>query len=120
MTIRFTCAECASVLKIKDELAGTSGRCPKCKTKFFVPEARSERETSEDHEGVVVASDAAESSQGHASASSESRHLSPVEHPSIPIVADLAEKQPDAIPLRFNPEETLRLDDSDDDFQMGQ
>ena len=37
MTIRFTCAECASVLKIKDELAGTSGRCPKCKTNFVVP-----------------------------------------------------------------------------------
>ncbi len=44
MTIRFTCAECASVLKIKDELAGTSGRCPKCKTKFVVPKSDSESE----------------------------------------------------------------------------
>ncbi len=41
MTIRFTCAECASVLKIKDELAGTAARCPKCKTKFVVPPAES-------------------------------------------------------------------------------
>ena len=39
MTIRFTCAECASVLKIKDELAGTNAKCPKCKTKFVVPAA---------------------------------------------------------------------------------
>ena len=37
MTIRFTCAECASILKIKDELAGTGAKCPKCKTKFIVP-----------------------------------------------------------------------------------
>ncbi|MEI8020654.1 MAG: hypothetical protein WCH39_20800 [Schlesneria sp.] len=44
MTIRFTCAECASVLKIKDELAGTSGRCPKCKTKFVVPTSDFENE----------------------------------------------------------------------------
>ena len=39
MTIRYVCAECASVLKIKDELAGTGARCPKCKTKFVVPGA---------------------------------------------------------------------------------
>lgn len=38
MTIRYTCSECGSVLKIKDELAGTPGKCPKCKTKFTVPE----------------------------------------------------------------------------------
>ena len=58
MTIRFTCAECASVLKIKDELAGTSGRCPKCKTNFVVPMPQpdhellpqSEEAHSQDHE----------------------------------------------------------------------
>lgn len=37
MTIRFTCDTCGSVLKIKDELAGTDGKCPKCKTRFVVP-----------------------------------------------------------------------------------
>ncbi|MEJ7595226.1 MAG: hypothetical protein WKF77_27185 [Planctomycetaceae bacterium] len=37
MTIRYTCAGCESVLKIKDEKAGTNGRCPKCKTEFVVP-----------------------------------------------------------------------------------
>ena len=42
MTIRFTCAQCGSVLKIKDELAGTDGRCPKCKTPFVVPESSSD------------------------------------------------------------------------------
>ena len=38
MTIRFTCDKCGSVLKIKDALAGTDGKCPKCKTRFIVPE----------------------------------------------------------------------------------
>lgn len=39
MSIRVTCDNCGSVLKIKEELAGTQGRCPKCKTKFTVPQA---------------------------------------------------------------------------------
>lgn len=38
MTIRFACDQCGSVLKIKDELAGTDGTCPKCKKRFVVPE----------------------------------------------------------------------------------
>ena len=37
MTIRFTCNECESVLNIRDELAGTKAKCPKCKTAFVVP-----------------------------------------------------------------------------------
>lgn len=38
MTIRYTCSSCGSVLKIKDELAGTPGKCPKCKAEFTVPQ----------------------------------------------------------------------------------
>ena len=37
MTIRYTCTGCESVLKIKDEKAGTKGKCPKCKAEFLVP-----------------------------------------------------------------------------------
>jgi DNA-directed RNA polymerase subunit RPC12/RpoP len=37
MTIRYKCDECGSVLNIKDEKAGTTGRCPKCKAEFLVP-----------------------------------------------------------------------------------
>lgn len=37
MTIRFTCDNCESVLKIRDEMAGTKAKCPKCKTPFVVP-----------------------------------------------------------------------------------
>lgn len=54
MTIRFTCDQCGSVLKIKDELAGTDGKCPKCKKRFVVPEvgadetAKSPAKASED------------------------------------------------------------------------
>lgn len=39
MTIRYTCEECGSVLNIKDEKAGTQGRCPKCKAEFLIPTA---------------------------------------------------------------------------------
>ncbi|MFO1002991.1 MAG: hypothetical protein U0936_21885 [Planctomycetaceae bacterium] len=38
MTIRYTCTGCESVLKIKDEKAGTKGKCPKCKVEFLVPQ----------------------------------------------------------------------------------
>lgn len=37
MTIRYECEQCGSVLKIKDDLAGKPGKCPKCKTAFTVP-----------------------------------------------------------------------------------
>lgn len=37
MSIRFECEQCGSVLKIKDDLAGKPGKCPKCKTAFTVP-----------------------------------------------------------------------------------
>lgn len=36
--IKYKCEECGSSLSIKDELAGTDGKCPKCKTPFRVPE----------------------------------------------------------------------------------
>jgi hypothetical protein len=42
MTIRYQCDKCKSVLKIRDELAGTEGKCPKCKTGFTVPECEPE------------------------------------------------------------------------------
>lgn len=38
MTIRYKCEECESVLKVRDELAGTDGKCPKCNTVFVVPQ----------------------------------------------------------------------------------
>ncbi len=60
MTIRFTCAECDSVLKIKDELAGSPGRCPKCKTKFIVPSPQP-GEQAPDQELVVHQADTSSS-----------------------------------------------------------
>ena len=47
MTIRVTCDQCGSVLKIKDELAGTDGKCPKCKTRFVVPSGTEEEPEDE-------------------------------------------------------------------------
>jgi len=37
MTIRLTCAKCGSQLKVKDELAGKQGHCPKCKADLVIP-----------------------------------------------------------------------------------
>jgi hypothetical protein len=55
MTIRYKCEQCGSVLKIKDALAGTDGRCPKCKTAFVVPAATPAEtvETQHDPESEV-------------------------------------------------------------------
>ncbi len=40
MTIRVTCSGCGSTLKIKDELAGKDGNCPKCKAAIHIPKAK--------------------------------------------------------------------------------
>lgn len=37
MTIRYQCIECDATMKIKDEKAGTTAHCPKCKVEFVVP-----------------------------------------------------------------------------------
>jgi hypothetical protein len=49
MTIRYKCEKCGSVLKIKDRLAGTPGKCPKCKTEFQVPEASTAEPAAQDN-----------------------------------------------------------------------
>lgn len=38
MTIRYECEQCGATLKIKDDLAGKPGKCPKCKSAFTIPE----------------------------------------------------------------------------------
>ncbi|MCH2204060.1 MAG: hypothetical protein MK102_19015, partial [Fuerstiella sp.] len=38
MTILYKCAECGSILKIKDEKAGQDGKCPRCKKVFTIPQ----------------------------------------------------------------------------------
>lgn len=80
MTIRVTCDECGSVLKIKDELAGTDGKCPKCKTRFVVPQL-----TADDSSGGAASEGAAESTAG-ASA------LSAAEEPAPPTPAKAQSK----------------------------
>ncbi|MCA9036224.1 MAG: hypothetical protein KDA91_13905 [Planctomycetaceae bacterium] len=50
MTIKYTCTGCGSVMKIKDEKAGTNAKCPKCQARFVVPlifESASESEEEE-------------------------------------------------------------------------
>ncbi|MEO2017497.1 MAG: carboxypeptidase-like regulatory domain-containing protein [Fuerstiella sp.] len=61
MVIRYTCRKCKSVLKISDDLAGTDGKCPKCKVGFKVPEPMPEvDDTTADTEPSDQTVDAAE------------------------------------------------------------
>ncbi len=41
MTIAYKCKSCGASLKIKDELAGRKGKCPKCKAAFRIPKPKS-------------------------------------------------------------------------------
>ncbi|MCA9079594.1 MAG: hypothetical protein KDA58_03500 [Planctomycetaceae bacterium] len=59
MTIRYECEECGSVLKIKDELAGTNGKCPKCKHKFVVPPPEGDAPAPSSKSGISKKSAAA-------------------------------------------------------------
>lgn len=52
MTIRYTCTTCSSVLKIKDEKAGTEGKCPKCKSVFTIP--LPEAEAADDEQPISL------------------------------------------------------------------
>lgn len=38
MTIRCQCDHCGASLKVKDKLAGTEGKCPKCQEKILIPD----------------------------------------------------------------------------------
>ncbi len=60
MSIRYECDQCGSVLKIKEDLAGKPGKCPKCKTPFTVPAASEESETAND-EAAPQSSESSES-----------------------------------------------------------
>ena len=65
MAIRYECNQCGSVLKIKDDLAGKPGKCPKCKQAFTVPAAEDESDNTRDA--------ADESSDASTAAESKSR-----------------------------------------------
>lgn len=114
MTIRFKCSECASVLKIKDDLAGTSGRCPKCKTKFVVPHPDGDVPPKK----VIALSEtgSSDSREERVSEFPDSHHSTPVQKTLSPQPREDHEKRSDLFPLGFDPAETLRLDDSNDDL----
>jgi hypothetical protein len=107
MTIRFTCAGCGSLLKIKDELAGTDGKCPKCKTEFVVPDP-----TSDDDDSAELLVAPAEPVA--APAKSERRSDKSADGPE----ADAAEK-PVATPVaasKSKPGAKRKKDAADDEF----
>ena len=83
MTIRFTCAGCGSLLKIKDDLAGTDGKCPKCKTEFVVPDLASDDDSSD--RVPVVASESAGAHEKHDNPKNSADK--PTETPAVKTVA---------------------------------
>ncbi|GIX03488.1 MAG: hypothetical protein KatS3mg113_0494 [Planctomycetaceae bacterium] len=98
MTIKIRCEHCGVALNIKDELAGTIGRCPKCKGKFRIPQPQSVAEmpsaanssVAPDLTQALPAETAAEESMvPAASTSSESDHA--VEQRSLQPDAELFE-----------------------------
>ncbi|MFM9959710.1 MAG: hypothetical protein ACKV2Q_00595 [Planctomycetaceae bacterium] len=58
MAIRYECEQCGSVLKIKEDLAGKPGKCPKCKTAFTVPTPESDPDRSSETATQAKASSA--------------------------------------------------------------
>lgn len=49
MTIHCQCEHCGASLKVKDKLAGTLGKCPKCRKKIHIPQP-----SSDDSEDVLL------------------------------------------------------------------
>lgn len=47
MTIKYKCVECGVAMKIKDDLAGQKGKCPKCKASFVIPAPEEETPVEE-------------------------------------------------------------------------
>lgn len=109
MTIRFTCDECGSVLKIKDELAGTDGKCPKCKKPFVVPSPEaSEAEPPQKPSPVEVKP--ATPARATAPAAPAKPTKRPADDDEFDPVSFLMEK-PKKRPAAFNPSP---VDDDDD------
>lgn len=113
MTIRFTCSECGSMMKIKDDLAGTAAKCPKCKTPFTVPEPDADAPSSHEIQiPPLVSSDQsdqeskpAKSSNGQTAAHETSAHSKESSSPK----SDHSESSGG-----FH----LQLDDSDDELPV--
>ena len=117
MAIRFTCAECASVLSIKDDLAGTAGRCPKCKTQFIVPDPQSKDEIAVERSRSTVEPENSTPTRETVSDRVTSSHSSPSRPKAVPVHEPAFSGGADRAPSGYNPDEVLRLDDSDGEIE---
>lgn len=106
MTIRFTCTQCGSVLKIKDELAGTNGRCPKCKSAFVVPAVDSEVIPVSAESGTLTPDEV-----GGGEPSSKDDPAVPVQQPadadldSPPLIVMSVDDERESLPMLVMPDE---------------
>ena len=104
MTIRYQCTECESVLKIRDDKAGQTARCPKCKTEFVIPEPEAAPAEDETQTALAADDDPGEDSEDDAMAFLMESGDVPVAPPSA--ATSLEEDDDDAPPPpRPSPEE---------------
>ena len=118
MTIRFTCAGCGSLLKIKDELAGTDGKCPKCKTEFVVPDPESDDDDEDAAELLVAPSEPARTPAKPAVKAAEriaiGATVEPASKPVVtkPVTKPAAKQDKNAAGDDFDPTDFLMGDDN--------
>src|SRR5690348_1784449 len=84
MTIRVVCQKCGAKLDIREELAGSTRRCPKCKTEFTVPPAVDELD-----DGVSLGTDDEELAE------SGEAEPKPDEKPVVPVAAAVESRAAD-------------------------
>jgi|GEM_PF-2037763 len=101
MAIRVICDGCGAKLDIREELAGTKRRCPKCKTEFAVPTP------ADDEEGV----DVVESSDDEPAPPAPTKSATAPTKDDLPLVA----KKP-AVKPALTPLPDMNDDDDDDDY----
>ncbi len=111
MAIRFECEQCGSVLKIKDDLAGKPGKCPKCKTAFTVPAPDSAADSSSE----IAAAQASDDAEPMLAATKSANANDDFDLDAF--LLDDHESQPKTTKSR--PSKSLREDDKSDDSERG-
>ncbi|MBL8850893.1 MAG: carboxypeptidase regulatory-like domain-containing protein [Planctomycetaceae bacterium] len=96
MTIRYTCENCGSVLKIKDDRAGKDGHCPKCKSSFVIPQPGEEPAADADAEVAAPALAAPAPIVAKSAAKAK-----PAAEPAVAAVAAPAVEDADFDPVAF-------------------
>lgn len=111
MTIRYECEQCGSVLKIKDDLAGKPGKCPKCKTAFTVPAS----EVAADSSGEIAATQDSDDAEPMLAATESGNANDDFDLDAFLLDDNEAESRT----TQSRPSKSRRSDDNSDDSESG-